>query len=493
MTYKRQRALTVVLIAALVFSALASSAHTQPTAKVVGGQDAPVGAWPSIVPLLIGGQSDPFQAQFCAGTLIDPRYVLTAAHCPAGAAAAGVQSIEIAIGVTDLSSIEDAQRLPVESVTVYPGYDPATAEGDVAVLRLRAPVSAAITDLIAPLRASQWAPGVPARVAGWGDLSGNRLFPDALQDASVPIVSDAACAAWWGQLFHPPAMICAGGGRSATCAGDSGGPMVITTTDGSGALVGVTSAGPPDCPPYSAPALYARLDNYRAWIYRQLGIGVPGVPAQVVATPGPGDGVVSVTWQAPASTGGRPITDYRVALDPGGRSAVVDAASAGTYFSGLAVNTAYRASVEAASVAGIGPAALTSAVNPSRATRPSVTQKLTLRVSSAKRQRAIKRGSLSVRVRCGSTPCTVKAAGKLFVRRTRSTSKRSYALRAARRSIAKRKWVTLHPRLTRRARREARRALRAGRRSNVRLTITATKKVTATKPLKRTRSVILTG
>ena len=69
-------------VAAVVLAALAvcgqAVAGGRMVEHVVGGSTAPGGAWPSIVALVSPG-SDPVQGQFCAGTLIAPAVVLSAA------------------------------------------------------------------------------------------------------------------------------------------------------------------------------------------------------------------------------------------------------------------------------------------------------------------------------------------------------------------------------------------------------------------------------
>jgi WD40-like Beta Propeller Repeat len=120
-------------------------------------------------------------------------------------------------------------------------------------------------------------------------------------------------------------------------------------------------------------------------------------------------------------------------------------------------------------------------------------QKLGLRLSGRRRQPAVRRHAVLVRVSCGAVACRAKVSGKLSVPRTRSTHKRKYVLRAAKKSIAAGKTVTLRLRLTGAAIRKARKALRAGRHSTVRLTVSGTDAMSASDRQKRAFKVIVTG
>ncbi|AKJ07713.1 Fibronectin, type III domain protein [Archangium gephyra] len=87
---------------------------------------------------------------------------------------------------------------------------------------------------------------------------------------------------------------------------------------------------------------------------------VPSAPASVEATADIRQ--ATVTWSAPASTGGLSVQAYVVTAEPGGASREVDADSRGVTFSGLENGTAYTFSVAARNEVGEGPALLSASV-----------------------------------------------------------------------------------------------------------------------------------
>jgi hypothetical protein len=96
-----------------------------------------------------------------------------------------------------------------------------------------------------------------------------------------------------------------------------------------------------------------------------------------------------------------------------------------------------------------------------------------------------------VRVSCGAVACKAKVSGNLSVPRTSSTRKHRYALRAVKREIAARKSVNLRVPITARGRRAVRKAMDAGRRSTVRLTVTARPASGSTR--RRALKIVITG
>ena len=85
--------------------------------------------------------------------------------------------------------------------------------------------------------------------------------------------------------------------------------------------------------------------------------GPPGAPTAVNAVAGVGSATIS--WTAPASDGGSPVTGYAVTASPGGETCLTDGATT-CVVTGL-IKTAYTFTVQAGNPAGFGPSSTPSA------------------------------------------------------------------------------------------------------------------------------------
>ena len=115
-----------------------------------------------------------------------------------------------------------------------------------------------------------------ATIAGWGTTSEGGDTPDTLQEAQVPVTTDATCAGAYSD-FDPATMVCAGypQGGTDTCQVDSGGPLFGRTAAGDLKVVGATSFGE-GCARAGKPGVYARVADtaLREWIRSQAPAGV---------------------------------------------------------------------------------------------------------------------------------------------------------------------------------------------------------------------------
>lgn len=304
-----------------------------PTPRIIGGDVAPPGSWPSQAALLFAAQPDAFQAQFCGGTLIRPTWVLTAAHCVDFLSSPS--ELEVAVGINDLNDVLPSDREAIEEIYIHPGWDPDTNEWDFALLELGGSSAQPTMDLISPAEAGEITGGKPARIAGWGctlqvpksecpTLPGG--FPNQLLQANVQFVSDANCGsvASYGSEFIPEMMICAGlypaGGRD-TCFGDSGGPATATVGSRQ-VLAGVTSWGSAICGIVDKPGVFARVTAGLPWITSTIG---PEPEARIGSITVSGPSKVkrgkTVTYKASiANTGTATATGVRLGISGRGVS-----------------------------------------------------------------------------------------------------------------------------------------------------------------------------
>lgn len=280
--------LSIVLVAGFVLSALAfgnvlnASADGEVTPpppgegviidpNIVGGAPADPGEWPWQVALVGGTTTDLYNGQFCGGSLVADQWVVTAAHCVYGDPASAV---DVVAGIYDLQPVTPGnQRRDVIQIVVHPGYNPSTSDNDIALLKLKTPVtiggSGASKTGVVPLVPSSVGDlnGINAWVTGWGDTENIPQWPTELREVQVPIILNTLCndvSHYNGQITSN--MMCAGfeAGGKDSCQGDSGGPLVVDT--GSGwQLAGVVSWGD-GCADPGAYGVYTRVSNYTSWI-----------------------------------------------------------------------------------------------------------------------------------------------------------------------------------------------------------------------------------
>lgn len=247
---------------------------------VVGGRDADPGEYPWIAALVSPASSDDWSGQFCAGSLVAPTFVVTAAHCLSltgqglgrlGIAAASdvndllVDRPFVVIGKTELTET-GGERIPMKQAWIHPRYNMhAKSDHDIAIIELLSPSSAPTLPWATTANAALYAPGLESTIIGWG-YDGSE-YPDHLQEAEVPIVSDDACQSAYSGAIHKPTQICAGYmgvGGIDTCGGDSGGPLLVR--DGEGwLLAGVTSWGF-GCAEPEYPGVYSEVAAFSAFL-----------------------------------------------------------------------------------------------------------------------------------------------------------------------------------------------------------------------------------
>jgi secreted trypsin-like serine protease len=215
-----------------------------------------------------------FSTQFCGGTIVAPRKVVTAAHClyPDYQNPLSEKDIIVGKGNGFLNSMTgDYQLSNVESIAIHPNYSQGRPVDDIAVLTLVEPLTNA-----QPIRvALPWQKGVgrvksDVVVSGWGVKSiirkpdGYQDFPGRAQQGWMKIAPRTSCDGKKSYMLNgysifgldnpvkktdPGKILCALGVASPpnikepfvdSCLGDSGGPLVDPKHQ---RLVGIVSWG----------------------------------------------------------------------------------------------------------------------------------------------------------------------------------------------------------------------------------------------------------
>jgi len=259
-----------------------STSSLTPQARIVGGSQPGRNDYPQFVRL-----DEIPNSRHCAGTLIHPWLVISAAHCyvPPNTLKAVVNAYST---YNDYYDSQQYIRYISEAV-VHPSFLPGGDQSqDVMILKLSEP----IPDTISPVKLNK-APQKPAEgaaltIIGMGKTQEEGQSSTMLQEATVYAYSGQDCLQKLEAPFQDSTMFCAGvdaGGVDA-CNGDSGGGILFQGTD---TLAGITSWGR-GCARAEYPGVYARVSANINWIETQMcalaGAACP-TPPPTTATPTP--------------------------------------------------------------------------------------------------------------------------------------------------------------------------------------------------------------
>lgn len=236
------------------------------------------GQFPFIVAIGSTGDSKGFQP-FCGGSVVHPRFVLTAAHC---AAEVNRNLTQVMWGQVDLKKIDSTKVSTVIEVFSHEAYLNITGnrfDNDVALLYVDPPMN---TPAVLLADSGPQEPDQDVVVMGWGASTVPVLkngqwvmsFPDRLYYVALKTTMSSDCVTRYRALNPPTVvtgnMFCAAASQKDTCNGDSGGPIVIKAADGGWRQVGVVSFGA-SCASDAFPGVYTRLSRYIDWVAQRVG------------------------------------------------------------------------------------------------------------------------------------------------------------------------------------------------------------------------------
>lgn len=245
----------------------------QISSRIVGGDQV---SDQSDYPWMVSLKYQSSKQHFCAGTLINEQWVMTAAHCVVDQTA---NKIIATVGEYNLSSNPDTNSTNIIKIIIHPAFDEKTFNNDIALLKLSETLAQETVSRLSSTETTQSisVDNITATAIGWGSTlayastsDGQDIpvsYPNILRQVTLPLLSSQSCKDVMPSTTDN--MICAGdviNGGLDSCQGDSGGPLLVeSATAAIQQQIGIVSFGQGCAQPQTA-GVYTKVSNYQDWI-----------------------------------------------------------------------------------------------------------------------------------------------------------------------------------------------------------------------------------
>lgn len=237
--------------------------------RIINGKVATPGQFPYYVGVYID------LAGFCGGSLINTKWVLTAAHCVDGG---GFWTLFMGVTSMWMAKQEGREVHVTRGGLHHPKYDKKLIINDLGLIQLMNQVTTSnlISTVTLTPRGKDYV-GQNPTVAGFGKIHDlPKIISDNLMYASMPVVSSDVC--YDAYASKHPSFICLATdvAKTSSCSGDSGGPLVILDAVSGGATqIGATSFGASKSCEMGYPVGFVNLAYFIDWIEEATGIPYP--------------------------------------------------------------------------------------------------------------------------------------------------------------------------------------------------------------------------
>lgn len=255
----------IALLAGLATLPFSSTLADTATARIVGGDPAPVDRWPWMAQLAV---DDPSVSGYllCGASQLSPEWLVTAAHCMEylDGSPAEANRTFVFIGDTDRNNVPQ-NGIPVRQILLHRQYQ--NLNRDLALLRIDPRSNTLWPSIIsndgfnALEQRTTAALDESVTALGWGD-TGNGNLSNVLREVQLDYIPQQRCRQL-SSLTITNFAVCAAelnpinGNNQDSCFGDSGGPLFLDR-DPQPWLVGLTSFGLRNCAT-GAPSGYTHL------------------------------------------------------------------------------------------------------------------------------------------------------------------------------------------------------------------------------------------